>query len=126
MKRKKLLLFFGLIVVSLSAYAYSEIVLRGERVQLSVYYEDPELTGNMPQNLVQIPTVSIEGDCLYFYDVFSVTVPLVVVDSNNNVVFSAYLYSGEDKKLLPDSLISGTYTLYMRVGTTTYYGTFNL
>ena len=28
-------------------------------------------------------------------------------------------YSGEDKKILPDTL-SGTYTLYMHVGTTTY------
>ena len=35
-------------------------------------------------------------------------------------------YSGEDKKILPDSLLSGTYTLYMHVGTTTYFGTFNL
>ena len=34
-------------------------------------------------------------------------------------------YSGEDKKILPATL-SGSYTLYMRVGTTTYYGTFNL
>jgi hypothetical protein len=75
----------------------------------------------MPRDLVEIPTVSIDGNILYFYDVFSTTVPVFVVDASDNVVFSATLYPGEDKKILPTSL-SGTYTLYMRVGTIMYYG----
>ncbi len=81
--------------------------------------KDHGLNGDFPRDLVQIPTVSIDGNILYFYDVFSTTVPVFVVDASDNVVFSATLYPGEDKKVLPTSL-SGTYTLYMRVGTIMY------
>ena len=69
--------------------------------------------------------VSIDGRTLYFYDVFSSTVPVVIVDSNDEVVFSDYLYCGADKIMLPASL-TGTFTVYMRVGTILYYGTFNV
>ena len=94
--------------------------LKGTRVSLQVYWKDHSIgMGDFPRDLVQIPTVSIDGNILYFYDVFSTTVPVFVVDASDNVVFSATLYPGEDKKVLPASL-SGTYTLYMRVGTIMY------
>jgi len=53
--------------------------------------KDHGLNGDFPRDLVQIPTVSIDGNILYFYDVFSTTVPVFVVDASDNVVFSATL-----------------------------------
>ncbi len=116
---KRILFICSILLLTMQMNADYLPTLRGVRVSLNVYYKDPELAGNMPQSLVQIPTVSIENGILYFYDDFSTTVPVFVVDASNNVVFSATLYSGEDKKVLPASL-SGTYTLYMRVGTIMY------
>ena len=130
MKKKTMLLLF--VVLTTMSFMPSPPFfpptgnIRGSRVTLHVAWEDGEGLGtNVPQSLVEVPTVSIDGNILYFYDVFSTTVPVFVVDASNNVVFSATLYSGEDKKVLPTSL-SGTYTLYMRVGTIMYYGIINL
>ena len=121
---KKISFFiFGLLLLSLSSLAFNGVI-KGFRIDMNVCIIDDEVVKEeMPQGLTvnQIPTVSIDGNILYFYDVFSTTVPVFVVDASDNVVFSATLYPGEDKKVLPASL-SGTYTLYMRVGTIMYYG----
>ena len=108
-------------------YSNRGFAIRGERITMSVRIIDDEVVlGDMPQSPAptQIPTVSIDGRTLYFYDVFSSTVPVVIVDSNDEVVFSDYLYCGADKIMLPASL-TGTFTVYMRVGTILYYGIFN-
>ena len=120
-KKHVLLLFLLTMGLSIESAGLFESI-KGIRVSLSVMIDNDHGTGEiMPRDLVEIPTVSIDGNILYFYDVFSTTVPVFVVDASDNVVFSATLYPGEDKKILPTSL-SGTYTLYMRVGTIMYYG----
>ena len=124
MKKKILLLF--LLLLSASTYAEWQGIIIGTRISMYVSFNhDEAIKGNMPQSPAptQIPTVSIDGRTLYFYDVFSSTVPVVIVDSNDEVVFSDYLYCGADKIMLPASL-TGTFTVYMRVGTILYYGNF--
>ena len=132
MKKKTLLLL--LIIFPMMSFMQHPPVpsgiggIRGIRITLQVAWEDGEDLGtDVPQSPAptQIPTVSIDGRTLYFYDVFSSTVPVVIVDSNDEVVFSDYLYCGADKIMLPASL-TGTFTVYMRVGTILYYGTFNV
>ena len=122
---KKLLIIFCLTLVSLANVANPNQI-KGMRITMSVMGPIGHGAGeNMPQDVIQPPTVSIDGRTLYFYDVFSSTVPVVIVDSNDEVVFSDYLYCGADKIMLPASL-TGTFTVYMRVGTILYYGTFNV
>ncbi len=125
--KKSLLLTFFLVVFANAGIADLWIPdLKGTRINLQVYWKDHSIGQNdFPQELVQIPTVSIDGRTLYFYDVFSSTVPVVIVDSNDEVVFSDYLYCGADKIMLPASL-TGTFTVYMRVGTILYCGSFTL
>ena len=116
----KRIICFGILFFAISTFAAWSGAIVGTRINFLVSYNhDEEIKSEMPRDLVEIPTVSIDGNILYFYDVFSTTVPVFVVDASDNVVFSATLYPGEDKKVLPTSL-SGTYTLYMRVGTIMY------
>ena len=125
---KKHLLILFILLLSIPTYSNRGFAIRGERITMSVRIIDDEVVlGDMPQSPAptQIPTVSIDGRTLYFYDVFSSTVPVVIVDSNDEVVFSDYLYCGADKIMLPASL-TGTFTVYMRVGTILYYGNFNV
>ena len=121
--KKQVFLFLSVLLMSFTSTDFGGKI-QGFQVQMSIV-KDHGLNGDFPRDLVQIPTVSIDGNILYFYDVFSTTVPVFVVDASDNVVFSATLYPGEDKKVLPTSL-SGTYTLYMRVGTIMYYGFINV
>ena len=126
MRKTAIIITFALSLLFLTS-SQSYLAIKGVKITMNVYGADVhDLEGNMPQSPAptQIPTVSIDGRTLYFYDVFSSTVPVVIVDSNDEVVFSDYLYCGADKIMLPASL-TGTFTVYMRVGTILYYGSFN-
>ena len=127
MGKKLTILFLMLMMgVSMNSANVFDRDIKGVRISLSVMIDfDHGIGENMPQDVIQPPTVSIDGRTLYFYDVFSSTVPVVIVDSNDEVVFSDYLYCGADKIMLPASL-TGTFTVYMRVGTILYCGSFTL
>ena len=73
MKKKILLLF--LLLLSASTYAEWQGIIIGTRISMYVSFNhDEAIKGNMPQSPAptQIPTVSIDGRTLYFYDVFSI------------------------------------------------------
>ena len=118
------LLFFTL---NLNSIWSIELPEKSQKISFSVAIVDPHTDAGelRPRSLTMMPEVWFGGNALYFFDVFSSTVPVVIVDSNDEVVFSDYLYCGADKIMLPASL-TGTFTVYMRVGTILYYGTFNV
>ena len=123
---KKNVFFLTLTLFLMSFTLPGNTPIRGSLVVMQVAGSDRDgLDVQGPRGIIEPPTVSIDGRTLYFYDVFSSTVPVVIVDSNDEVVFSDYLYCGADKIMLPASL-TGTFTVYMRVGTILYYGNFNV
>lgn len=78
------------------------------------------------RNLFLVPFVTIEGRTLRFYDNFNTDVHISVALNDGNADNPTVVYSGaktpeESQHLLPASL-SGTYTIYITIDNTLYYG----
>ena len=96
---------------------------KGEPVELVV--KNP---GNLDfqRTTVWIPTVTIDGDTIYFYDDFEEDVTISIVESDpvtneESLVYSTALSSEQSEIELPQFL-SGSYIIYVEVGSTLYYG----
>lgn len=84
--------------------------------------EDEEIK----RNILLIPTVTIDGNTLRFYNQFEndITVKLAVNDGNINNPTVLYTYAKapeENQVIIPDTF-SGNYTIYIEVDENTYYG----
>ena len=84
--------------------------------------EDEEIK----RNILLIPTVTIDGRILRFYNQFEndITVKLAVNDGNINNPTILYTYAKapeENQVIIPDTF-SGNYTIYIEVDENTYYG----
>ena len=84
--------------------------------------EDEEIK----RNILLIPTVTIDGNTLRFYNQFEndITVKLAVNDGNINNPTILYTYAKapeENQVIIPDTF-SGNYTIYIEVDENTYYG----
>jgi len=78
------------------------------------------------RNILLIPTVTIDGRILRFYNQFEndITVKLAVNDGNINNPTVLYTYAKapeENQVIIPDTF-SGNYTIYIEVDENTYYG----
>ena len=78
------------------------------------------------RNILLIPTVTIDGRILRFYNQFEndITVKLAVNDGNINNPTILYTYAKapeENQVIIPDTF-SGNYTIYIEVDENTYYG----
>lgn len=84
-------------------------------------------TSEKPQrDILLIPTVTIDGNTLRFYNQFEndITVKLAVNDGNINNPTILYTYAKapeENQVIIPDTF-SGNYTIYIEVDENTYYG----
>lgn len=85
-------------------------------------------TENSPikRDVFLIPTVTIDGRILRFYNQFEndITVKLAVNDGNINNPTVLYTYAKapeENQVIIPDTF-SGNYTIYIEVDENTYYG----
>ena len=85
-------------------------------------------TENSPikRDVFLIPTVTIDGNTLRFYNQFEndITVKLAVNDGNINNPTILYTYAKapeENQVIIPDTF-SGNYTIYIEVDENTYYG----
>ena len=84
-------------------------------------------TSEKPQrDILLIPTVTIDGNTLRFYNQFEndITVKLAVNDGNINNPTVLYTYAKapeENQVIIPDTF-SGNYTIYIEVDENTYYG----
>ena len=82
--------------------------------------------GAIKRDILLIPTVTIDGRILRFYNQFEndITVKLAVNDGNINNPTVLYTYAKapeENQVIIPDTF-SGNYTIYIEVGENTYYG----
>ena len=95
----------------------------GEKVELSTHtpiHERPQ------RNLILVPTVTIDGHLLRFYDQFDsdVIIEIAQKDGGNEnpvIVYNATKSSEESQHELPESL-TGEYIIYITIDNTLYYG----
>jgi hypothetical protein len=84
--------------------------------------EDEEIK----RNILLIPTVTIDGNTLRFYNQFEndITVKLAVNDGNiyNPTVLYTYAKAPEENQVIIPDTFSGNYTIYIEVDENTYYG----
>ena len=83
-------------------------------------------TPTIKRDVFLIPTVTIDGNTLRFYNQFEndITVKLAVNDGNINNPTILYTYAKapeENQVIIPDTF-SGNYTIYIEVDENTYYG----
>lgn len=83
-------------------------------------------TPTIKRDVLLIPTVTIDGNTLRFYNQFEndITVKLAVNDGNINNPTVLYTYAKapeENQVIIPDTF-SGNYTIYIEVDENTYYG----
>lgn len=118
----KILLFLTLLgMLPMQTFAQDET--KGEPVDLVV--KKPG-TLDFQRTTVWIPTVTIDGDTIYFYDDFEEDVTISIVESDpvtneESLVYSTALSSEQSEIELPQFL-SGSYIIYVEVGSTLYYG----
>jgi hypothetical protein len=84
-------------------------------------------TSEKPQrDILLIPTVTIDGNTLRFYNQFEndITVKLAVNDGNiyNPTVLYTYAKAPEENQVIIPDTFSGNYTIYIEVDENTYYG----
>lgn len=85
-------------------------------------------TENSPikRDVFLIPTVTIDGNTLRFYNQFEndITVKLAVNDGNinNPTILYTYAKAPEDNQVIIPDTFSGNYTIYIEVDENTYYG----
>lgn len=96
---------------------------KGEPVELV----EKDIPGSKIQRtIISIPTVTIDGDTIYFYDDFEEDVTISIVESDpvtneESLVYSTALSREQSEIELPQFL-SGSYIIYVEVGSTLYYG----
>ena len=78
------------------------------------------------RDILLIPTVTIDGNILRFYNQFEngITIKLATNDGNINNPTVLYIYAKapeENQVIIPDTF-SGNYTIYIEVDENTYYG----
>lgn len=83
-------------------------------------------SNTIKRDILLIPTVTIDGRILRFYNQFEndITVKLAVNDGNINNPTVLYTYAKapeENQVIIPDTF-SGNYTIYIEVDENTYYG----
>ena len=110
-----LALMLGSIIVTISA----QTAIVGSSITLQVHQVDPTGTlGSGQRTPVLIPTVSLDDHTLYLYDV-AYDFTLMLVDENDDVVYSTFVPANTASVVLPSTL-TGTYTL-MLIPNGTYY-----
>lgn len=118
----KILLFLTLLgMLPMQTFAQDET--KGEPVELI----EKDIPGSKIQRtIISIPTVTIDGDTIYFYDDFEEDVTISIVESDpvtneESLVYSTVLSCDQSEIELPQFL-SGSYIIYVEVGSTLYYG----
>ena len=116
---KKVLFAILLSMITLHAFSERPVFYWGDLVQLQVQIYDPVISGNsMPKSPVEPPMVSLDDHTLYLYDV-AYDFTLMLVDENDDVVYSTFVPANTASLVLPSTL-TGTYTL-MLIPNGTYY-----
>ena len=115
--------FTFLFALMLSAYAFgqtqSHFPVMGILIEWQVNYDKPVIGGvPMPKSPVEPPMVTLDDHTLYLYDV-AYDFTLMLVDENDDVVYSTFGPANTASVVLPSTL-TGTYTL-MLIPNGTYY-----
>lgn len=115
----------AMLAASTSVYAEAPKEIKGELIPLTNPSTDEPPLGTH-RSLQIVPLVSIDGDTIYFYDDFEEDVTISIVESDpvtneESLVYSTALSSEQSEIELPQFL-SGSYIIYVEVGSTLYYG----
>ena len=88
--------------------------------------EKPPNSNTIKRDILLIPTVTIDGRILRFYNQFEndITVKLAVNDGNinNPTILYTYAKAPEENQVIIPNTFSGNYTIYIEVDENTYYG----
>ena len=114
------LLFTALFcLIGLHAFCQTSIGPMGTVIVWQVKPVTPIIGGNpLPKSPVEPPMVSLDDHTLYLYDV-AYDFTLMLVDENDDVVYSTFVPANTASLVLPSTL-TGTYTL-MLIPNGTYY-----
>ena len=96
---------------------------------VDLYYKESDAP-TIKRDILLIPTVTIDGNILRFYNQFEngISVKLAVNDGNINnptVLCTCTKEPEENQVIIPDTF-SGNYTIYIEVDENTYYGEVNI
>lgn len=115
---KKLFFIFSLMLISFNAFA-GDAQIVGESLPLN--YVAPETDPFKPNGRgpVYIPSVTIDGYTLYFWDAADFTIS--IVDDEEQVVYTTFVPANQTSVVLPTTL-SGSYTIEVIRGSQTFVG----
>ena len=92
---------------------------------VDLYYKESDAP-TIKRDILLIPTVTIDGNILRFYNQFEngISVKLAVNDGNinNPTVLYTYAKAPEENQVIIPETFSGNYTIYIEVDENTYYG----
>ncbi len=116
---KKIVFMLALMLSSIIVTISAQTAIVGSSISLQVHQVDPTGTlGGGQRTPVLIPMVSLDDHTLYIYDV-AYDFTLMLVDENDDVVYSTFVPANTASVVLPSTL-TGTYTL-MLIPNGTYY-----
>ncbi len=115
---KKLFFILSLMLVSFNAFA-GDVQIVGDNLTLT--YVAPETDPFKPngRDPVNIPTVTIDGYTLYFWDATDFTIS--IMDDDEQVVYTTFVPANQTSVVLPTTL-SGTYTIEVIRDSQTFVG----
>ena len=117
MKKNRFLIFLMTAMLSMTSVS---MMANGEDVQLGVEIIDPQNGQGDPHRGPDIyPHVSLDGHTLYLYSV-SYDLTLVLVDEEDEVVYTTFIPANTPSVVLPASL-SGEYEIQLYPGGDYYF-----
>ena len=101
---KKLVFTILLSIMSAYSFAQNSQIILGDLVHCQVRYDQP-LNGGapIPKSPILVPTVSLDDHTLYIYDV-AYDLTLVLVDEDDEVVYSVFVPANTSSVVLPSWL----------------------
>lgn len=115
---KKLFFIFSLMLVSFNAFAGDAQIL-GDNLPLTYVAPIIDPRDDYGRGPVDIPTVTIDGYTLYFWDAADFTIS--IVDDEEQVVYTTFVPADQTSVALPTTL-SGSYTIEVIRGSQTFVG----
>ena len=114
MPMKKTLLTFLLAMLTIAGMAQTpQSPYLGQQLPISVYIiKQTGATFGHPHAPAKMPTVTIDGNTIHFYDAHPSGYDVWLEDSDGNTVYTTFVSSSDDEMQLPSTL-SGTYIMYI-------------
>ena len=115
---------FFVFLALMAAQSLQGIMANPVSLEIIVNYDDPIETPGQHRSPILVPEFDLEGHTLTAGS-YTVGSTVEVLDENDNVVYTAYVYVEGDTIVLPATL-SGTYTIRVTRDDTTFVGEIEL